>query len=55
MCGRFVRSKEPEAYGQMFGVSDVPDLAASYNIAPTQPVIVVRMQDDHKTCAVVGA
>ncbi|HZZ78706.1 MAG TPA: SOS response-associated peptidase [Gemmataceae bacterium] len=53
MCGRFVRSKEPEAYGQMFGLSEVPVLEANYNTAPTQPVIVVRMVDHHKACAVM--
>jgi putative SOS response-associated peptidase YedK len=53
MCGRFVRSKAPEAYGQLFGVTDVPSLPPSYNVAPTQSVLVVRIQDDHKACAVL--
>lgn len=49
MCGRFVRAKAPELYGQLFGVDSVPDIP-SFNIAPTQMIAVVRMQEDHKVC-----
>ncbi len=52
MCGRFVRSKAPEAYGRLFGVAEVPNLP-SYNVAPTQPVVVIRMDGDRKACAVL--
>jgi putative SOS response-associated peptidase YedK len=52
MCGRFVRKSSPQVYGTLFGVSNVPDLP-SYNIAPTQPVAVVRMVGDHKACALM--
>jgi putative SOS response-associated peptidase YedK len=52
MCGRFVRSKAPEAYGQLFGVADVPNLP-SYNIAPTQSAVVIRVDGAQKACAVL--
>ena len=53
MCGRFVRAKASETYGDLFGVRNVPDFTASYNVAPTQPVLAARIQDDAKTCVVL--
>jgi putative SOS response-associated peptidase YedK len=41
MCGRFVITSSPEAIRKLFGYSDLPNLPARYNIAPTQPVPVV--------------
>ncbi|MBI1831006.1 MAG: SOS response-associated peptidase [Planctomycetes bacterium] len=52
MCGRFVRAKAPQEYGQLFGVGNVPDLT-SYNVAPTQPIVAVRFAGDQRTCAVL--
>jgi len=49
MCGRFVRARAPELYGQLFGVDSVPDIP-SFNIAPTQMIAVIRMQEDYKVC-----
>jgi putative SOS response-associated peptidase YedK len=49
MCGRFVCRKAPSVYAEMFEVDTVPG-EPSYNIAPTQPVAVVRMADDHREC-----
>jgi putative SOS response-associated peptidase YedK len=40
MCGRFTLS-QPEAIAQAFGVEKVADLAAQYNIAPTQMIAAV--------------
>jgi putative SOS response-associated peptidase YedK len=48
MCGRFVRAKAAESYGDFFGVPDVPKLFASYNVAPTQEVLAIRVQDGAK-------
>jgi len=50
MCGRFVRAQASETYGDLFGVRDVPDLTASYNIAPTQQVLAIRMKEGDKEC-----
>src|SRR5271166_4280225 len=42
MCGRFTLRSAPAAIAQEFGLFDVPDLSPRFNIAPTQPVAVVR-------------
>src|SRR5256885_1392932 len=47
MCGRFARRMLPESYEQAFDIAEVPNLP-SYNVAPTQPVIVVRMDEGQK-------
>lgn len=41
MCGRFTLHSEPEKVKAQFGLSKVPDLPASYNIAPSQQIPVV--------------
>jgi putative SOS response-associated peptidase YedK len=50
MCGRFVRAKASETYGDLFGVSTVPDFTASYNVTPTEPVLAVRIEGAAKIC-----
>jgi putative SOS response-associated peptidase YedK len=52
MCGRFVRHTKPSVYATLFEVDSVPG-GPSYNIAPTQPVAAVRIQDDHRECALL--
>ena len=52
MCGRFVRAKAPEIYGELFGISGVPFLP-SWNIAPTQQIVVVRMEADARAWALM--
>ena len=46
-------AKASETYGDLFGVRNVPDLTASYNIAPTQPVLAVRIEGEAKACVVL--
>jgi putative SOS response-associated peptidase YedK len=41
MCGRFVITSPPAAIRQVFGYADQPNFPPRYNIAPTQPVPVV--------------
>ncbi len=41
MCGRFTLNQSAAALAQVFHVHEVPDLAAQYNIAPTQMVATV--------------
>jgi putative SOS response-associated peptidase YedK len=41
MCGRFVMTSAPAAIRDAFGYADQPNFPARYNIAPTQPVPVV--------------
>jgi len=45
MCGRYAFFSPAEAVRRVFGVSGVPVLEARYNIAPTQPVPVVRERE----------
>jgi putative SOS response-associated peptidase YedK len=42
VCGRFTLTLPPDLLAEAFGLDDVPILEARYNIAPTQPVAVVR-------------
>ncbi len=42
MCGRFTLKKNGAEVADHFGLADAPVLTARYNIAPTQPVLVVR-------------
>jgi putative SOS response-associated peptidase YedK len=42
MCGRFTLAAPGEALAEEFDLEDVPEVVPRYNIAPTQPVLVVR-------------
>ncbi|MDQ3564717.1 MAG: SOS response-associated peptidase [Pseudomonadota bacterium] len=42
MCGRFVRYSSPEIFAELFGARGMLNLARSYNVAPSQPVLVAR-------------
>ncbi len=42
MCGRFARFSSPETFAALFGASGKLDLAPSYNVAPSQAVLVAR-------------
>ena len=46
MCGRYTLTSPLEALRDLFGISERPNLAASYNIAPTHKVATVRIGDD---------
>lgn len=41
MCGRFALTATPEEIEALFGVLDFEDFPPLYNIAPTQPVLMV--------------
>ena len=45
MCGRFVITSAPEALRQVFGYIEQPNFPARYNVAPTQPVPVVIVEN----------
>ena len=45
MCGRFVITSAPEAMRQVFGYLEQPNFPARYNVAPTQPVPVVILEN----------
>jgi putative SOS response-associated peptidase YedK len=42
MCGRFALTSPGDALAELLGLSEPPRLAPRYNIAPTQPVGIVR-------------
>ncbi len=44
MCGRATLSTPPEDLRELFGLDETPELTARYNIAPTQPIAVVRQR-----------
>jgi putative SOS response-associated peptidase YedK len=45
MCGRYLIISPPEALRQLFGYSEQPNFPARYNIAPTQPVPIVILEN----------
>lgn len=46
MCGRFSLSASPAELATLFDLDNFPELPARFNIAPTQPVAVVRQAHD---------
>jgi putative SOS response-associated peptidase YedK len=42
MCGRFTLRSSPQAVAEAFALPDVPELFPRFNIAPGEPVAVVR-------------
>jgi putative SOS response-associated peptidase YedK len=53
MCGRFVLAATPEELEALFGYLDGEDFPPRYNIAPTQPIAVVRMLHGARRFALV--
>ncbi len=45
MCGRFVITSPPAALRQIFGYLEQPNFPPRYNVAPTQPVPVVIVEN----------
>ncbi|MBV9565504.1 MAG: SOS response-associated peptidase [Bradyrhizobium sp.] len=45
MCGRFVITSPPEALRQIFGFVEQPNFPPRHNIAPTQPVPVIILEN----------
>jgi putative SOS response-associated peptidase YedK len=48
MCGRFTLTASPEQLAELFDLPEAPVLEPRYNIAPTQPVGVVRLNPQTK-------
>jgi putative SOS response-associated peptidase YedK len=42
MCGRFAQRSDPKRLAKEFKVTEVPEVEARYNIAPTQDILAVR-------------
>jgi putative SOS response-associated peptidase YedK len=45
MCGRYVITSSPAAIRALFGYPEQPNFPARYNVAPTQPIPVVRLHE----------
>ena len=53
MCGRYAITSSPDVIRSYFGYREHPNFPPRYNIAPTQPVPIVRMKDGVKEFALV--
>lgn len=53
MCGRYTLTSSPEAIRALFGYAEQPNFPSRYNIAPTQPIAVVRLMDGNRQFALV--
>ena len=53
MCGRYVIISSPEAIRRLFGYLDQPNFPPRYNVAPTQPVPIVRLAEGERRFALV--
>lgn len=53
MCGRYVITSTPEAIRALFGYLEQPNFPARYNVAPTQPIPVVRLAEGKRSFALM--
>jgi putative SOS response-associated peptidase YedK len=53
MCGRYVISSPPDVLRALFGYLEQPNFPPRYNVAPTQPVPVVRLWEGRRQFALV--
>lgn len=53
MCGRYSITTAPEAMRALFRYRDQPNFPARYNVAPTQPVPIVRLHEGERRFALV--
>jgi len=45
MCGRYAVTSAPEAIRALFGYPEQPNFPPRYDVAPTQPIAIVRLMD----------
>src|SRR5262245_66510227 len=53
MCGLYLIISSPEAIRQFFQYPEQPNFPARYNIAPTQPIPIVRLAEGRRQFALV--
>ena len=53
MCGRYAVTSAPEAIRALFGYPEQPNFPPRYNIAPTQPIAIVRLIEGKRQFALV--
>jgi putative SOS response-associated peptidase YedK len=53
MCGRYVISSSPDVLRALLNYEEQPNFPPRYNVAPTQPVPIVRLADGKRQFALV--
>ena len=53
MCGRYTITSAPEAIRALFRYEEQPNFPPRYNVAPTQPIPIVRLVDGKRQFALV--
>src|SRR5207344_1917753 len=53
MCGRYLITTSPEAIRRLFGYPQQPNFPPRYNVAPTQPIPIVRLNEGKREFALV--
>ncbi len=53
MCGRYAKFSSPESIRRMLRYIEKPNFPPRYNIAPTQPIAIVRLVDGVRQFALV--
>jgi len=53
MCGRYTVTSAPEALRALFRYEEQPNFPPRYNVAPTQPIAIVRLMDGKRQFALV--
>jgi len=53
MCGRYTITSAPEAIRALFRYPEQPNFPPRYNVAPTQPIPIVRLVDGKRQFALV--
>jgi putative SOS response-associated peptidase YedK len=53
MCGRYVITSAPEAIRALFHYQEQPNFPPRYNVAPTQPIPIVRLTEGKRQFALV--
>ena len=53
MCGRYAVTSAPEAIRALFAYQERPNFPPRYNVAPSQPIPIVRLADGVRQFALV--
>jgi putative SOS response-associated peptidase YedK len=53
MCGRYLITSAPEAMRQLFAYLEQPNFPPRYNVAPTQPIPIVRLFEGRRQFVLV--
>jgi putative SOS response-associated peptidase YedK len=53
MCGRYTLTATPDVLRALFGYPEQPNFPSRFNIAPTQPIAIVRLVDGKRQFALV--